>query len=185
MRCVVVLPRGHESAQEGITNSCINPRGRSAGCLLEPPGASGCLQHAYGGARKVRAWLRDTNLSNVRSHWRCKMRTWDLTHWEEHCGKEESSTRQNTFEYCTGGPFGTVSDQPTKSAGHVPSAFSVCGRCGSTWPKMALVSHPRLATTALVQRSRWSVDVVTRVPHRQRPCSGARCRIPDEGTSCP
>jgi len=64
-------------------------------------------------ARKVRTWLPDRSLISVRSYWGPILRIWDLTHFDEHCGKEGSSTRQNTCEYHVGDPFGIVSDQPT------------------------------------------------------------------------
>ena len=50
---------------------------------------------------------------SVRSYWGQIWRIWDLTHLDEHCGKEGSSTRQNTCEYHAGAPFGIVSDQPS------------------------------------------------------------------------
>ena len=61
----------------------------------------------------MRTWLPDRSLISVRSYWRQIWRIWDLTHLDEHCGKEGSSTRQNTCEYHAGGPFGIVSDQPS------------------------------------------------------------------------
>ena len=89
-------------------NSSVNPIGRSAECLWGPPGASGCLQNAYWGVRKVRGWLSDTFMSSVRSYWGSKMRIWDLTHLEEHCGEQGSSTRQISANIVLGahlGPF--------------------------------------------------------------------------------
>jgi len=64
-------------------------------------------------ARKVRTWLPDRSLISVKSYWEPILRIWDLAHLDEHCGKEGSSTRQNTCEYHAGDPFGIVSDQPT------------------------------------------------------------------------
>jgi len=76
---------------------------------------------------KVRTWLPDRSLICVRPYWGQIWRIWDLTHLDEHCGKEGSSTRQNTCEYHSGGPFGIVSDQPSillaKSQG--PSQYVV------------------------------------------------------------
>jgi len=47
-------------------------------------------------------WLSDTILPSVRWYWGSKMRIWNLTHLEEHCGAEGSSTRQNTAKIVLG-----------------------------------------------------------------------------------
>ena len=69
--------------------------------------------NAYCVRAKVRTWLPDRSLISVRSYWGQIWRIWDLTHLDEHCGKEGSSTRKNTCENHAEGPFGIVSDQPS------------------------------------------------------------------------
>jgi len=78
------------------------------GASKMPPGAT-----AYCVRAMVRTWLPDRSLISVRSYWGQIWRIWDLTHLDEHCGKEGYITRQNTCKYHAGGPFGIVSDQPS------------------------------------------------------------------------
>jgi len=106
--CCVATGRAATNRRKRVSlNSSVNPIGRPAGCLWGPPGASGCLQNAYWGARTVRAWLPDTTSISVRSYWGSIMRKWDLTHLEEHCGEQGSSTRQYTANIVLGGHLGT------------------------------------------------------------------------------
>ena len=98
-----VSPRGasgwwRESVRNSVSVHQDKTRGSAIECIL-------C-------ARKVRTWLPDRSLIIVRSYWGQILRIWDLTHLDEHCGKEASSTRQSTCEYHAGDPFGIILDQP-------------------------------------------------------------------------